>query len=421
MKLNLDQIEAAVRSLIAGRLQLAEEILFKAAGNPAQRADAAYLHGVTVMMAGDANRGLQIIKDSFSVGIHSNQLFHWLGRIWEGTPKGATIRGIIQRYRLLPFQAIGRLGASRATADVEPWWFSRKMINFFPPTQQDFAHLQHLIDNYVVKGWAPSKSVFNEHASILTMGSCFAQELRNHLREKGLQSDWMFVPPGLNNTFALRHFIDWCVTGERGSEAYWYDESLDGKAAKWTPSDEARHYNEILRRIDGLVLTIGLAEVWYDSIDGGVFWRGIPKSIYDPERHICKVSTVRENTENLRYILAQVRSIRPDMPIIISLSPVPLKATTSDKSCITSDCISKSVLRVAIQELLDGSQDTAVFYWPSFEIIKWLGPHLPASFFGEDGNPRHVNRFAVKAIVDSFVKNYFANSVHDAESHSDEG
>lgn len=372
------------------------------------RSDSLFLEGILRMIEGNAESGVAIIRESHKTGRYSPQLFEWLGQLWQLTPDdGTAIRALLQRLRLLPFQPIGKLAAVDQWTEAEPWWFSRKVTHFFPPKQTDFANLPKLIEDFVVAGWAPKQPIFNSGSSILTMGSCFAQELRNHLREKGLTSDWMFVPPGLNNTFALRNFIEWCVTGDRGSDAYWYEETSDGKASKWEPQNEADNYRNVLSRTDGIVLTIGLAEVWYDLGTGGVFWRGIPKSMYDPERHVCKISTVAENVDNLQRILHLIRSLRPDVPIVISLSPVPLKATTSGSSCITSDSVSKSVLRVALHEFFSSVSDQNVRYWPSYEMVKWLGPHLPYALFGEDGNTRHVNRGMVKAIVDSFCNHYF--------------
>lgn len=58
----------------------------------------------------------------------------------------------------------------------------------------------------------------------------------------------------------------------------------------------------------------------------------------------------------------------------------------------------KSTLRVAIDEVMRAGH-SGVTYWPSFEIVRWLGGHLGMSMFGEDGNTRHVNRAAVRMIL----------------------
>jgi len=176
---------------------------------------------------------------------------------------------------------------------------------------------------------------------------------------------------------------------------------------KWTPGAEQERYREIFARIDGLVLTVGLAEVWCDTVTQGVFWRGVPKSIFNPNIHKCRISTVEENTENLVKIVELLHSVRPGLPIIITLSPIPLRATFEPMSCFAADCLSKSILRVAIDGVMRRNFRNVV-YWPSSEIVRWLGAHVPVAMFGEDGNTRHVNRQTVRLILDSFIQHYYA-------------
>jgi hypothetical protein len=349
------------------------------------------------------------LRDGVSFVPATEGFFERFGRLTGvlGEERGDALYRFLQRYRFLPFQNVGRLGADQNWTAVEPWNFSREATRFFPKTQDEFADLSAIIESYVLPGWLPEMPLFSGDSSVLTMGSCFAQNLRNYLAERGLQSDWLFVPPGLNNTFALRNFLDWCLTGERGSDAYWYDQHDQGGAVKWQPPAEHEAYRRVLRDMSGMVLTIGLAEVWYDSDSGGVFWRGVPKSIYDPRRHKCRVSTVQENTDNLAHMVRSLRALRPDLPIIVTLSPIPLKATFERPSIVTADCVSKSTLRVAIHELMQQDHDK-LYYWPSFEIVRWLGSHIEEALFGEDGKPRHVNRRTVRFILETFIRHYYA-------------
>lgn len=49
-----------------------------------------------------------------------------------------------------------------------------------------------------------------------------------------------------------------------------------------------------------------------------------------------------------------------------------------------------------------------VCYWPSLEIVKWVGPNLTWPAYGlDDGKTRHVTRQLVAAIVDAFVETFF--------------
>lgn len=407
-----ENIQQAIRLVHEKKAQEGADILQEMIARGESTPDALFLLGTLLCFAAQAEKGIELITASHSAGKHTDDLFFLLNQLLE--PMGETgekVRLYIQQHRLMPLQHAGLLSPAAATkaglAEVEPWYFSRRMTHFFPSKQPLFeGDHDKLVREYVLDGWLPEKPRFEPSAKVLTMGSCFAEELRNYLREKDLWSDVLFVPPGLNNTYALRNFIEWCITGVASNDAYWYEETEAGMATRWAPEEESSRYREIFRTIDGLVLTIGLAEVWEDQRTGGVFWRGVPKSIFDEDIHVCRLSTVRENRENLQKIVELVKSINPDVEIIITLSPVPLKATNQTFSCISADSISKSTLRIAIHELIE--QDIpGVRYWPSFEIVRWLGSHVNHTLFGEDGNTRHVNRGAVKMILDNFVRAYF--------------
>ena len=96
----------------------------------------------------------------------------------------------------------------------------------------------------------------------------------------------------------------------------------------------------------------------------------------------------------------------PTAPIVLTLSPVPLLASYRDISCLTADCVSKSVLRVALDRVTAEDLE-AVYYWPSFEIVKWIGPNLPWPAYGEGGKSRDVNRRLITAIIDAFIETFY--------------
>ena len=408
--------EEGFAALLRKDFAAAERSLSAAANSPGTGMDIIFFLGAVKYLNGNEQGALDVyrvleanIKDGVRFPPASPKFFERFGKLTQalGESRGDELHRFMQRYRLIPWQDVGRLGAEQNWMAVEPWNFSREATQFFPASQQEFGDLRKIIDAHVLPGWLPELAPFSRESSVLTMGSCFAQNLRNYLSERGLQSDWLFVPPGLNNTFALRNFIDWCLTGERATDAYWYDAHNEGGAMKWAPPAEHEAYRRVLRDMDGLVLTVGLAEVWHDTASGGVFWRGIPKSIYDPAKHKCRVSTVAENRDNLSHIVRSLRALRPDFPIIVTLSPIPLKATFDRPSILTADCVSKSTLRVAIHELL-AEGHANLHYWPSFEIVRWLGSHIEEALFGEDGNTRHVNRKTVRLILESFIRHYYA-------------
>ncbi len=402
-------IDIAVECHAARDLAGAEKLYRAIVTSNPEDCDALYLLGVIAYQFGHHAEAERILRTTLQI-LRFSPRFEWsVGRVLQGQGTAAAddIRGFLRTRRLEPHIFSGTLGGTLDFKQIEPWYFSKRM-NPFPREMADFENLPKLVERYVLKGWLPKEKPFRAGASLLTLGSCFAEELRKYLAEHDKQSRLIFVPPGLNNTYALRQFIEWSLTGNTSSDAYWYDEHAEGGAIKWTPEAEQQSYKATFEQADGFVLTIGLAEVWSDRATGGVFWRGVPKGMFDEERHECRLTTVFENEENLAEIVRLLNRHCGEKPIIVTLSPVPLKATTRDVSCITADCVSKSILRVAIDGLMRRGLPN-VHYWPSFEIVKWLGCHLPVAMYGDDGNTRHVSRRAVELILDRFITHYFRN------------
>jgi hypothetical protein len=243
---------------------------------------------------------------------------------------------------------------------------------------------------------------------VITLGSCFARELREHLASLGFASRGIWVPSGLNNTFAILDFVSWCVTGRETGRGYRYDRTAEGTIEDWRPAAEREKYLEAITSAGGFVFTIGLAEVWEDAETGAVFWKGVPESVFDDGRHRFRLSTVEENERNLVDIVELVRRVNESAPIVLTLSPVPLKATFRDVSCIVADSVSKSILRVAVDRVAS-RQVPDVYYWPSFEIVRWLGAHRGEASYGADDNrSRHVNRAIVGEIIEAFVESFYA-------------
>ncbi|MBM3515221.1 MAG: GSCFA domain-containing protein [Alphaproteobacteria bacterium] len=410
--------EKAVRDLAAGRTEVALPGFSTCIEADFRLRDCLVFMVACAYLAGDRGGASELADWARKSGKASDEFYSLLGRVINalGPNTGDDVWRFLQKNRCLPWNSVGSTVGSAAQKSVEPWFFAQQKINRFPKNQSDFGDLARLVMDYVLPGHLPNRPLFTRTSTVLTMGSCFAQELRNYMASQGMRSDWLFVPPGLNNTFAARQFLEWCATGKQSADAYWYDEATGGGARKWQPETEHKNYRAVLQGIDGLVLTVGLAEVWYDIRSGGVFWRGVPRSIYDPSIHKCRMSKVSENVENLVRSIEVARELRPGLPIILTLSPIPLRATFDDRSCISADAVSKSTLRVAIEEVM-GLGLPGVSYWPSFEIVRWLGSHTDRALFGDDGNTRHVNRFAVQLILDQFLAHYFESDSPDRMWH----
>jgi hypothetical protein len=130
------------------------------------------------------------------------------------------------------------------------------------------------------------------------------------------------------------------------------------------------------------VFTLGLTECWRARDDGAVYplCPGVAGGTFAPDQHEFHNLTVRETVDDLCASINALRRINPKARVILTVSPVPLVATASGEHVLVATTYSKSVLRVAAQEVVEALED--VFYFPSYEII--TGNHSRGSYFAED-------------------------------------
>jgi hypothetical protein len=280
-------------------------------------------------------------------------------------------------------------------------------VEVFPNELQKFDDVPRLFEEHILPGHVPERPLLDERDPVITLGSCFASELRDFLDAAGFSATNFWVPTGLNNTFALVDFLNWCVNGDSTNRGYRYERGVDGDIKEWTPETERQDYERQLRSAGCFVFTLGLAEVWEDKGSGEVFWRGVPERIFDAKRHVFRLSTVDENEANIVRLVELVRSVNKDAVIVLTLSPVPLLATFRGISCLTADTVSKSVLRVAIDNAMRRALPK-VYYWPSFELVRSAGPMFDYRACADFGT-RHPHRYLVHTILSTFVRVFYGD------------
>jgi len=286
-------------------------------------------------------------------------------------------------------------------------WHSEN-LNYFPSKKEHFYDLNKLAEDFIFKNSGPDKPIFGGNDNLVTIGSCFADRLRNWLNANGKGTTYINVPEGLNNSFPVRQYLEWAITGDRSSDAYWYDNDPELGAYRWQPDQEQQKLFSHFKSISGIVVTFGIGEVWRDVETNNVFWRGVPANEYDEDRHKYETTTVQENVDNMRRIIELVKThLGEDKVVIFTLSPVPLNATFTNRPTMISDCVSKSILRVALDQFFNENQYNGIYYWPSFEMVRWVGAHTYIPTLYEDETTRHVNNNIVKIIIDNFVKKFF--------------
>lgn len=266
---------------------------------------------------------------------------------------------------------------------------------------------------------------------IFTIGSCFARNIEQRLREIGLDTvlyDQETVQgleavgealPFTNkyNVAAIRTELGWACGGARPPEEFILLPLADGKALdgllnprRKTGADlqdarrrrafvEAKYHRIAECRV--VVMTLGLVEVWRDKASGlhlNVAPLGPIEA--EPDRFVLDVMSYDEILGELEAIHAILKAACPeDMRILITVSPVPLQATFRDEDVMVANSYSKAVQRAAVEAFV--LKHDNVDYFPSYETVTLTDRRLA---FDKDN--RHVQTGVVARIVDRFVAAY---------------
>lgn len=150
---------------------------------------------------------------------------------------------------------------------------------------------------------------------------------------------------------------------------------------------------------DVFIFTLGLTESWVNSKDLSVY-PACPGTIagnFEPENHKFINFKVDEIISDLREFINLLRKTNYEVKLILSVSPVPLVATATTNHVLNSTVYSKSVLRVAAQEITNEVENS--YYFPAYEII--TGPQAPHDFFENDR--RNVSQKGVEAVMKTLL------------------
>lgn len=254
-----------------------------------------------------------------------------------------------------------------------------KFHHRFPIDAADCADIKSAIRNYILPDLISTAPPFKRDRHIIGMGSCFAGNVVTALLEKQI--------PALH----LRHNE---YTETPTATDTFLREIFEGGIG----SDKIRN---TFRLAQAFIMTVGVAVSPF--LDG----KPVVQLKPDIARHVTwGLLSIPMITESMQGVIRRVRAVNPDIAFILTVSPLPLQAAMGTRSVFTQDCVSKSLLRVATQLVMD-EKIANVWYWPSFEMVRWLTPHV-GQFFGINGaDNRHVDPTVIGTITDLFIETYF--------------
>lgn len=165
----------------------------------------------------------------------------------------------------------------------------------------------------------------------------------------------------------------------------------------------------LFEQLDVLVFTLGLTEAWRSKADGAVFpvCPGCEVGNYDAGDYEFVNFGVGEVLGQLSSFMERLVSVNPRAQVILTVSPVALAATYSGHHVLEASTYSKSVLRVAAEEVRRLWEN--VHYFSSYEIVT---QSRRADYFADD--LRNVSPVAVADVMNAFFQ-LFADDAAKAQ------
>jgi hypothetical protein len=281
---------------------------------------------------------------------------------------------------------------------------------------------------------APGKTLLGAGDRVVSLGSCFAANLVPYLRHHGF--DYVMSEPrhpafgkappdnysydkfsaAYGNIYTARQFrqlLDRAWGRFRPKEDRWQvdEEIIDPfrPGLLYRPRSDGefdvltQHHLACVKaafeKATVVIFTLGLTEAWCSRADGAVYpaCPGTVAGTFDPAKHVFHNFSVAEIADDLAAIDRALQDIRSGMRLILTVSPVPLVATATGRHVLVASTYSKSVLRVASEEI--ERQCPHVTYFPAYELV--TGPQAPDDFFEADR--RNVSRKGVDHVMAAFL------------------
>jgi hypothetical protein len=291
------------------------------------------------------------------------------------------------------------------------------------------------------------------HHRVATMGSCFSQRLGREIGRLGLR---YFVaetaPPHLSpeeardrqygvfsarygNVYSPRQAVqlfDRAFGHFHPFEDVW---ELEGRfidafrpsvePGGWGSPEEVRaaaqdhlaHVRTVFTDCDWLVLTLGMTEAWVSRIDGSVYpvAPGVAGGSFDPRRHAFANADFAEVHSALEDLVQRLDSVNPGARLLLTVSPVPIIATQEPRQVWTSNTVSKSLLRVAADQIT--REFPHVAYFPGYEVV--TSPAAGGRYYADD--LRQVTEAGLRHVMRLFRRHFVADGERETRAAVHDG
>ena len=280
---------------------------------------------------------------------------------------------------------------------------------------------------------------------VFTVGSCFARNIEKQLAIEGFdfaakhflipEAESDFLSPevsGLLNKYVVHSvlnelrwaldpstpFPDAALVAQKGDK--WLDPHIHQAIAPSSLDrvmNRRRYVTDYFRQAGQagvFIMTLGLAEAWYDC-KTGLYLNGMPPlsaKTTEPGRfefHILEYDQILECMDQIHALLT--RFGRPDLRFLITVSPVVLGSTFSGEDVLIANTYSKSVQRAAVSAF--AARHDNVNYFPSYESVT-----LSDRKRAWDSDQAHASDEIVRYNVLAMMGAYVEGGVDNAEGAS---
>lgn len=242
---------------------------------------------------------------------------------------------------------------------------------------------------------------------ILTTGSCFADQFGGWLRDFKFNTlvnpfGTTYNPISIHQNLieALNSSID--ENGYVEHQGIWHHfefhsqwSSPEKTTLQESISNQQKKVNDFLRNTSVLIITYGTAFIYEQKNNNKIVsnCHKLPSALFTK-----RLLIVNEITESFATLIKKLRNVKPDIRIIVTVSPV-----RHVKDTLELNSVSKATLRLACHKL--ASNYDSVDYFPSFEIM--MDDMRDYRFYERD--QIHPTEEAVDYIINKFSDKYFSS------------
>jgi len=288
----------------------------------------------------------------------------------------------------------------------------------------------------------------NKADKIATAGSCFAQHLGQNLAKRG--ANFMDLEPApsflvtrelrrkygyeifscrYGNIYTMRQLLQIFqeafsirvphdIVWERGGR---YFDALrpsvdpvgqaDADTVNKLRSLHLAQVRKMFESLDVFVVTMGLTEAWVSKEDSTVYPTapGTIAGKFSTEKYEFANFTFPEVYRDLSDFWEGLRSVNANARLLLTVSPVPLRATASGQHVLPATTYSKSVLRAVAGDF--SMREDSVYYFPAYELIT----SAPGRGMYYEPDWRNVSPYGVDYVMEHFFRGVSAAELHSKD------